>query len=40
MIDFLALASSDQLLFVVNIYIFYKTSFLNEEVNYTETSPL
>jgi hypothetical protein len=39
-IDLLALNSSDKLLFILkNIFLFYKTRFLNKEVNCTEPFP-
>ncbi len=40
MVDFLALTSSDQLLFILKLYIsFYKTTYLNKELNCTEPFP-
>jgi hypothetical protein len=41
MVDFLVLNSLDQLLFENEniIYVFYKTCYLNEEVNCIEPSP-
>jgi len=39
-VDFLALTSSDQLLFILkNIFLFLKTNYFNEEVNNTEHAP-
>jgi hypothetical protein len=38
-VDLLALTSLDQLLLTQQILFFYKTSYLNEEVNCTEPSP-
>ncbi len=38
--DLLVLTSSDQLLFILKLYFsFYKTNYLNEEVNRIERSP-
>ncbi len=41
MIDLFVLSTSNQLLFIEEIYffLFYKTSYLNTEVNCTEPSP-
>jgi hypothetical protein len=37
MVDLLVLTSLDKLLSILKIYLpFYKTSYLNEEVNHTE----
>jgi hypothetical protein len=40
-VDLLVLTSLDHLLFIVKLYffLFYKTTYLNEEVNRTEPSP-
>ncbi len=40
-VDLLLLTSSDRLLTILNLYfsIFYRTTFLNKEVNRTEPSP-
>jgi len=41
-VDLLVLTSLDQLLLIMKIlstYLFYKTSYLNEEVNCTKPSP-
>ncbi len=38
-VDLLVLTSSDQLLLIQEKILFFKTSFLNEEVNRTELSP-
>ncbi len=39
MVDLLVLNSLDQLLFMLKLYFFYKTTLLDEEVNSTEPSP-
>ncbi len=38
-VNLLGLTSSDRLCFKLKLYFFYKTSYLNEEVNLTEPSP-
>jgi hypothetical protein len=38
MVDLFVLTSLDELLLILKQYFFYKTTYLNEEVNCTETS--
>jgi hypothetical protein len=39
MVDLLLLKGSDQLLFKLKLHFLYKTTYLNEEVNRTESHP-